>query len=210
MKFFFLLLICTYYLYSSIHPNLNYLADTKTWRGLLHYEENENKSSILNKDFFLAQDGMTNKTHELQETIKRFENNDITAICKYPARYLWLAKKLSWKHEMRVLTQCKSYNNWILMKNNDSISIVFVSGFLGNPASAFGHSFFKLNQKNTINHLLDNTISYGAKLPSSYSMLSYMVDGLFEDIAQGLVIKNIIWMIWHIQIKILEICGNIN
>ena len=57
--------------------------------------------------------------------------------------------------------------------------MVFVSGYLGNPASAFGHSFIKINQSNNENeNLFDTSISYGALLPPDYTMFDYMVKGV--------------------------------
>ncbi|HFU75594.1 MAG TPA: DUF4105 domain-containing protein, partial [Arcobacter sp.] len=175
----FILFIHTFILANSLKINNKDLSTDKTWLALLHYNIGESKSDILTTDFFLSSVGNVNPKEELRVTIEAYEKNKTKIICKYPARYLWLAEQLEWKDYQKRISQCHHYNNWNLIQGVKSIGLVFVSGFLGNPASAFGHSFIKINKSDlNKNILLDNTISYGAKLPKSYSMLSYIFNGL--------------------------------
>ena len=159
--------------------DVNRLAYKKTWLSLLHYDPSGQESSILSQDFFLNTKGKIDPNAELIDTIKAYQKNDTEVICKYPARYYWLSTQLGWKDYRQKESQCKGYNKWDLISDTKGISIVFVSGFLGNPASAFGHSFIKLNKAEDNNtDLLSNTVSYGAKLPEKYSMLSYIYNGV--------------------------------
>jgi len=151
----------------------NQLYKSKIWLSLLHYHDS--KSTILNDNFFLSKDGKTSPQKELTATIKSFKSGK--NICKFPARYLFLSDYYKDFSKKR-LYKCKQLQNWSIVKDTASISAVFVSGFLGNPASAFGHSFLKMNKSKDKTDLFDITISYGAKLPKKYTMLSYIYKGV--------------------------------
>lgn len=178
MKFLFLILTTTSLLFSSdlYTDKIEYIAKQKTWLKLLHY--NNGKSSILNKDFFLSKEGKNNPLLELEQTLESFKNNKL--ICKYPARYIWLSEHFDFLDKNIVSDKCNNLKKWNILKDTASVSIVFVSGFLGNPASAFGHSFIKMNKlgNNKDYDLFDITISYGARLPEKNNLFLYIVNGL--------------------------------
>ena len=162
--------------YTISDNKLNQLSQNPTWLRLLHYDTNQQKTTILDDDFFLDIDGKTDPKKELLATIENYKLNDTQ--CKYPARYYWLSTQIKLDNYQIINPKCHKLSSWKLMKNTSSISIVFVSGYLGNPASAFGHSFIKINQKGK-NKLFDTTISYGALLPPKYSMIEYIYSGIF-------------------------------
>jgi hypothetical protein len=189
LKIMKIILIYIFFIYTILYAQYREedkksLSIDKTWLSLLHYGVDGKKSTILSKRFFLSSEGNLKPEEELKATIHAYKTNKRNIICKYPARYLWLSEKLEWKDYSQKISQCYAYKNWDLIHNVSSVSAVFVNGFLGNPASSFGHSFIKLNKKNlnkknsNQNTLLDHTISYGAKLPKKYTMLSYIYNGL--------------------------------
>ncbi len=161
---------------------LQELSKNPTWLKLLHYKDG--KSSIIDNNFFLDDNGHLFPKKELEQTInayyKPFKNSKKHARCRYPARYYWLSKHLNLTNYTPIPPQCKQLKKWSLLKNTDSISVIFVSGYLGNPASAFGHSFIKVNQsENMDDNLFDTSISYGALLPKEYNMPEYIINGIF-------------------------------
>ncbi len=161
---------------------LQKLSKNPTWLKLLHYKNG--KSSIIDNSFFLDDSGHLSPKQELEKTInayyKPFDNTKKHARCRYPARYYWLSKQINLTDYKSIPPQCKQLSKWPLLKNTDSISVIFVSGYLGNPASAFGHSFIKINQsENMDDNLFDTSISYGALLPKEYTMPEYIINGIF-------------------------------
>lgn len=164
---------------------LRTLSSHPTWLKLLHYEQG-GSSSVLDKNFFLDSHGATDPKKELAETIAAYfrpfdlQDPNQHPRCRFPARYFWLSSQISLPEYESVESQCSDLSQWKLLKNTDSISVVFVSGYLGNPASAFGHSFIKINQGNNAqSDLFDTSISYGALLPPKYHMAEYILKGLF-------------------------------
>jgi len=182
MKFFLILFIFNSTIYAISTDIINTLAKDQTWLNLLHYDKNKQKSTILNKDFFLTKEALLNPRSELKKTLLAYEKDMLDekhALCRFPSRYYWISQYIPLKDYKLKRKKCTSLYSWKRRHKADTLSVVFVSGFLGNPASAFGHSFIKINQKEkNSNHLFDTTISYGAKLPEKYTMLSYIYNGL--------------------------------
>ena len=185
MKFLFFylsIIITSLHAFNVDKTQLNILSKDRVWLQLLHFDKDTKMSTIENKKFFLSPEGKTNPHAELIATLENYDKRIDTQKpfrCLFPARYLWLSQKLDLPDYEMIDKRCTTLASWEVRKNVSSISTVFVSGFLGNPASAFGHSFFKINKgKEGENALFDNTIGYGAKLPKNYNMVSYMYNGL--------------------------------
>ena len=164
---------------------LDQISKKATWLKLLHYNSSTHKSSLSDKNFFLDKRGNVDAKKELIATLKAYSqpfdsnSSERHAQCRFPARYFWLSKEIDLPNYTEVNSRCSKLSKWKLLKNTHSISVVFVSGYLGNPASAFGHSFFKINQSEDENkNLFDTTISYGALLPPKYGMPEYIYNGL--------------------------------
>ena len=135
---------------SSPQVNTKALSQNPTWLKLLHFNKNKNHSEILTDDFFLSPIGRQNPEAELIATLDAYflpmgENPDNHARCQYPARYYWLSKQVNLQNYKLRNPQCRRFEKWALLDNVTSVSLLLVSGYLGNPASTFGHSFIKLN-----------------------------------------------------------------
>jgi Domain of unknown function (DUF4105) len=168
------------------------LANHPTWRKLLHYERNENFSVVLTDSFFLVSTGRYDSKAELIATINAYflpwgENGNEHARCRFPARYFWLSKKLSLPHYELKEPRCQKLKRWALLDTVKSVSLLSVSGYLGNPASTFGHALLKLNTDSPVDQagFFDLTINYGALVPEDENSLRYVVRGLFGGYEAG-------------------------
>lgn len=153
---------------------LEEISKHPTWHKLLHYEPNffkptSIKSAIHSPEFFNSLTGQTNPKAELLATLLAFykpidSNPDEHAQCKFRARYLWLNKKLQLDRKEIEQATCKKFNVWALNGKATSISIVFATGYLDNPASYYGHTLIKMNSDtgSTKTNLLDVSVNFGA------------------------------------------------
>ncbi|MEI8605051.1 DUF4105 domain-containing protein [Pseudoalteromonas sp. B160] len=66
--------------------------------------------------------------------------------CKYPARYQWLLSQGLEFSEPKV--ECTELIEWRDKQPIHSVSLVFASGYMSNPASLYGHMLLKLNRIN--------------------------------------------------------------
>ncbi|MCI5166708.1 MAG: hypothetical protein D3903_11585, partial [Candidatus Electrothrix sp. GM3_4] len=120
------------------------LAQHPAWLKLLHF--NGGQSEVLSNDFFLSPEGRHNPEAELRATIDAYskpwpaDNGDTHARCRFPARYLWLSSQIPLPDYTPQPSQCINLSKWSLPEQVKSISLFLVSGYLGNPASVFGHS----------------------------------------------------------------------
>jgi hypothetical protein len=162
--------------------NLLLLSENRVWKLLLGYNAAK-KSSIISKSFFLSDSGATDLLAELNQTITAFglpvieANNH--AQCRYRGRYVWLQKKILLSDYGIKAIECPDYDTFSQKKNLKSVSLVFATGYLGNPASYYGHLLFKMNSKSTKeNNLKDTAINYGARIPHNENMLAYIFNGV--------------------------------
>ncbi|MDO9305917.1 MAG: DUF4105 domain-containing protein [Sulfuricurvum sp.] len=165
--------------------NLSKISQQRTWLKLLYYDEKNQESDVIANDYFLSTQGRHDPLEELKATIEAYYkpfgiDPNTHAMCQFPARYSWLSRKLELKGYQPVNPKCVNLRKSISDQSVDSISLMFVGGYLSNPASSFGHSFIKLNNhEQTKNNLFDLSISYGADVPENENMFAYMYKGLF-------------------------------
>ena len=168
------------------------LPSHPTWLKLLHYERDSKQSVVLTDSFFLSPDGKSDPNAELTATINAYfapwdENANEHARCRFPARYFWLSQQLHLPDYNLRESKCERLENWALFDSVNSISLLLVSGYFGNPASTFGHAFLKLNTDSTDDKsgLFDLTLGYGALVPENEYILRYVVRGLLGGYEAG-------------------------
>ncbi|MGB0866090.1 MAG: DUF4105 domain-containing protein [Granulosicoccaceae bacterium] len=153
---------------------------------LIHVEQGvfgQFKSDVRSEHFYLS--GKAHPLDELKATLRAFHQEDTAdkehAICRFPARYIWLKQRAPELLQTPVsLKHCKKLQQWPAMQKNGAINLVHVSGYMGNPGSAFGHLLLRIGKKSdTPNRgLLDIGINFGAKIPPAENMLMYMIKGI--------------------------------
>ncbi|MYN04861.1 DUF4105 domain-containing protein [Pseudoduganella sp. DS3] len=166
------------------------LALNQDWQRLLIYEADAGspsglRSAIHSPEFFLAAHGATDPGAELHATLQAMRapatgDNDTHAKCRFPARRLWLAQRLPAHASELAEIDCPAFQQWARPAHVDSVSLVFANGYLGNPASYYGHTFLKFNHSkaSATPSLLDSTLNYGALLANQDNPVSYIVKGL--------------------------------
>ncbi len=160
-----------------------------TWLKLGHYHKNwgEYKSTIDHGSFFIHPEGRTNPAWEFEATRKsiatgvpKIGTHRMDPICAFPARAKYMQHIFGGK--LRDV-ECSEFQIWKENINLSSISVIFSSEYISNPASMFGHTFLKMNLKNTLsmgsdeNSLLDYGVSFAA-ISNPNDGLLYIVKGL--------------------------------
>ena len=177
---------------------LKNLSEHPYWHALVHYEPSllnfgRVRSAISTDAFFLSTDGKTNPQNELEETIRSLFSNtsekpDDHPQCRFVSRYQWLKKQLNWSDKKIVDQPCPGYKLWSFNNHVESISLLFATGYLGSPASFFGHPLLKFNLPRDKNpsDLLDTSLNYGALTPPNENPFVYAAKGLFGGYSAGL------------------------
>jgi hypothetical protein len=182
---FSFLLLPTSAAFALSSAQLEQLSHDPTWLKLLHFDRDNRQSEILTKDFFLSPDGQHDPQAELRADLAAYnapwpQDGDSHARCRFPARYYWLSQQINLPGYSLDPPQCTTFARWSLPNKVQSISIFLVSGYLGNPASVFGHSLLKLNTGAHDDQagMFDLTVSYGALVPQDEPVWRYILRGI--------------------------------
>ena len=198
LLFYFVLLPCALTVHASpltealqVAARLD-LAHHSTWLKLLHIEGPPPQSVVLTDDFFLSPEGRSNPQAELHATLEAYflpwpPDADEHPRCRFPARYYWLSRQLPLPGYTLNELRCQRLSKWALLDRVKSVSLLLVSGYLGNPASTFGHALLKLNTDSSDDDygLFDLTLNYGALIPENENALRYVVRGLLGGYEAG-------------------------
>jgi hypothetical protein len=165
------------------------LADAREWHLLLHYRANLFGGYTSEQDdpgFFLAPEGKTDPQAELDATLRQFFSPELVgrskqpAQCAFVARYAWLGEQLRFDPIQLPPMPCERFERWIEEFHARSVTLVFPSAFMNNPASMFGHTFLRIDQEGQTaqTRLLAYTINFAADVPPDEG-LAYPVRGIF-------------------------------
>jgi hypothetical protein len=164
----------------------NQIYEDPHWIHLLRYKKGifgGYFSEVVSDDYFLSEEGKSKPRRELLASIRAIfsnssENTDLDPQCIFPERYRWIRSKLKIGNEV-IKPICSRYETWKSGLHTEKVKLVFASYYLQSPASMFGHTFLKLDNKQNINsELLDYGVGYAAN-PGDVDPLRYVVGGLF-------------------------------
>jgi hypothetical protein len=170
------------------------LANHPYWHKLLHYQERSSGvvGDVITPEFYISPKGSTDSEAELAATIKAIFSrtnieSDLHAQCRFIARFHWLKQMLQWPVDSFPKAPCQRFNEWSLNGDIESLSVIFATGYLDNPASFYGHLLIKFNTRRqmAVSDLLDQSINYGAVIPDNENGLVYVIKGLFGGYDAG-------------------------
>lgn len=199
--FGFTFIPCVYAQTPSAHwieqSRIQELSENRTWLRLMHYEASltsDLESEVTSDNFFLSPEGRTSPQQELEATIVAMlthepEDNQ-SAQCRFPARKLWLNQVLPGVSKEMPQVSCSDYQQHATEHSATSLSLLFASGYLGNPASMYGHLLIKLNNQDST-ELLENTLNYGAMVPSDEKQDKIHYIGDFRRLSGKILIRSL-------------------
>lgn len=170
------------------------VSSTAAWLNLLHYRRSAFgglESDIDDDRFFVSPRGMRDPAAELEASIRLLREEaarmpgevlDKAAFgCRFPARLQLLREAFPVLFSGRSQTVCHEFIRFRRRINARSVQVVFSSYYLGNPVSAFGHTFLKFAQElgpgPTATDLIDETVNYSAHA-QGVGAISYIALGL--------------------------------
>src|SRR5262249_44597839 len=104
------------------------------------------------------------------------------AACRFPARLLWLTGELGLDLGRLGTSSCPEFEAYYRRLRPRSATLVFSSYYLNAPASAYGHTFLRINKSDTAeagerHELLDYGVDYSANV-DNHNALIYAIKGL--------------------------------
>jgi hypothetical protein len=176
---FFLCL--TFFVAPNVSAKVNDpIVNDRTWLRLLEVEPStmSAKTAVTGSTFLLASAKNWTPQAELSSTLTALQV-DPNVACRFPARALYLSSK-GLVPEPDFAQRCPGFTSWLARNADSSIDLLFVAEYLGNPASAFGHSLLRINNgvDAVPRNLLDQGINFGAAVPPGDSIFTYIVKGI--------------------------------
>ena len=163
------------------------LAARREWQTLLHYRPDAQGvvSDADDPRFFLSPTGKNDPAAELAATLRAFFTDKPVggdpqpAQCAFIARYRWLKAELNFDDRRLPPQTCERFQHWFRELNAEAATLIFASAYLNNPASLFGHTLLRLDQRGQTEQtrLLAYTINYAAD-DSDSNVLMYAIDGI--------------------------------
>jgi hypothetical protein len=164
------------------------LSEHRYWHLLLHYRQNLGGGYISEADdpgFFMASTGKTDPQAELEATLAKFFSDELVGSsrqptqCAFMARFQWLKSELSIDEQRLSLQECDRFKAWIAEINPQSVTLIFASAYMNNPASMFGHTFLRIDQKGQTEQtrILAYTINYAANATAA-NVFTYAFSGI--------------------------------
>jgi hypothetical protein len=147
------------------------------------------KSEVDGTPFFRALFGKTNPQAELDATLRGFFDDRPAALelddaqCRFPARFAFLVRALGIDLGRLPPRRCPQLEAFLDRLRARSVTLVFSSYYLNNPASAFGHTFLRMDKEGEAREgkafeLLDYGVDYSATVTTD-NVLLYAFQGLF-------------------------------
>ena len=160
------------------------LADDPYWRTIVHYKKNFTggfTSLIDDPLFFFSDKGKKDPYAELEATIRGFfqpfENGKAHPTVKFSARYAWLKKRLEIDVSKLPYDGDIQFERFYKQLNPSTVTLVFPAGFMGNPASMFGHTFLLIESEGG-SRLLASAANYAANAEETFGTV-FAFKGLF-------------------------------
>lgn len=159
------------------------LYDDPYWKKLLHYKVGllGGRSLVDDKKFFLSENGKYSLQDEMAATIRSYflpiEKDKIHAGIRFIARYSWLSEKLSIDKAKLPFDFEEKFRKYYDSLNLDKTLVVFPAGFMGSPASMFGHTLIVFENKQK-RRIISPAVNYAANTEESFGPW-FAVKGLF-------------------------------
>jgi hypothetical protein len=160
------------------------LAEDETWLRLGHYRRTlfgGFESEADGEPFFIAPEGKTHPDAELRETLRGFalvkpKDGLEHPLCRFPARRLWLERVLKLDPARLPHPACPRFEEFMTRLAPESLTVVFSSYYLNNPASAFGHTFLRVSRAHPgksgeSTELLDYGVDFSAVVDTGNAIL---------------------------------------
>ena len=143
------------------------LYDDPYWKKLLHYKVglHGGRSLIDDKKFFLADNGKRSLKDELVATIRAFftpiEKDKTHVGIRFIARFSWLSERLSIDKNRLPFDFEGRFDKFYNSINIGKGIVVFPAGYMGSPASMFGHTLLVFENKQN-KRIISPAINYAA------------------------------------------------
>jgi hypothetical protein len=155
----------------SIVLGAQHTYETEEWAALFHVKNNQ-QSDIADPSFYLSKE-RTLESEYIAATAALDQKDANITLCRYPARFRYLNKKLNLDLSF---DHCDNFMQFLNESRGESASISFASAYLESPMSLFGHTFITVHKPD--NRFFSQTISFAAEVPEKVNFFELAGKGI--------------------------------
>lgn len=137
------------------------LASQPEWQALLHLR---GKHSLIEDPQFILSQADFSVERELERTLALFFSGSAdartAALCRYPARYVWLTRALQKPDAQDPVARCPAIAEFFDKAPAQRIDLIYASENLSSPSSMMGHVLLKLSGTTTSGSEASHAVSY--------------------------------------------------
>lgn len=165
------------------------------WKRILFYRNHllGEESDVDGGFFLLSPQGKTDPRAEMYATLRGLfsptniyaqidtpQSAEMHPQVKFPLRLKYLQRQLQIPDSAFPKINRNRFEKWIHALNPEHFSVVFASAYLGNPASAMGHTFLRIHSKHNVKsrEILDYGINYAGNTPPNENTVVYSLKGI--------------------------------
>lgn len=155
------------------------LSSHPDWLNLLHFKNGV--SEIDDPKFFFAPNGKQDPHAELHASLDALitdtSNTKDSVYCKHISRSTWLIEQLPQLAQRLTLPECQELQEEWQNLNPRSVTLVLASAHINSPASAFGHTFLRIDTDQQT-PLTSYAVNYAAQTLETNGFI-YAYQGIF-------------------------------
>jgi hypothetical protein len=161
-----------------------HLSQSDKWQSLLHLKNGQ--PQIVDHKFLLSKPQFSVEA-EMIESIKFIYADPAQAICRFPARFLFLSQYLDFDTaQLTNTTQCPEFSKYQNFVPFDEVNLIFASEVLSSASSMMGHTFLNVSGANVKSTQVSHSLSFFTEF-DSYNPFRLLYDGILGGM-QGLFI----------------------
>lgn len=151
------------------------------FKALLHYNQNLNirDKNFINSDNFSLKNELDATIHGFYEPKENYQDINDHPQCKFPARLLFVTHELNITKEEFSKVSCEELIKYEDKAPADTISLIYASENVKNPASMMGHTFLKYSGQNYKNEKVEHAISFYTMI-ETFNLITLAYQNVFS------------------------------
>ncbi len=169
----------------------------RMWHVLMEYKSfpvKKLQSLVDDEKFFLSENGKYSSKDELEATILALfddniskDNDNLHPVCVFKGRLEWIVERFNVDRDKLPQKACTDYDEFREKLSPTSVTVIFPFMYLKNPASMFGHTMIRINNKNN-DPLTSYSVAFAASMGND-NVLKYITLGLFGGYFGYFIVK---------------------
>lgn len=158
----------------------------KKWQALLHLK---NEVPQISDPKFLLSHGQFSLEAELSKTLELAYTSPSTAVCRFPARLLFLSQYIDLAGvDLSSTANCPEFKKYLDFVPYSEVDLIFASEVLSSASSMMGHTFLKVSGLNSKSNHVSHSISFFTEF-NTFNPFKLIYDGVIGGMKGFFIVR---------------------